>query len=55
MPPDWPLFIDAAVASAPHVVVGSGLRRSKLILPGAALAALRVAQVIIGVGVLPTP
>ena len=55
LPPDWPLFIDAAVASAPHVVVGSGLRRSKLILPGAALAALPAAQVIIGLGVAPTP
>ena len=55
LPGHWPLLIDAAVATAPHVVVGSGLRRSKLILPGAALATLPVAQVIIGVGVAPTP
>ena len=55
LPGHWPLLIDAAVAAAPHVVVGSGLRRSKLILPGAALAALPGAQVIIGVGVAPTP
>jgi prolyl-tRNA editing enzyme YbaK/EbsC (Cys-tRNA(Pro) deacylase) len=51
LPTDWPLLVDAAVAAAPLVVVGSGLRRSKLILPGAALADLPGAQVITGLGV----
>src|SRR5216683_6026776 len=40
LPPGWPVLIDAAVAAAPLVVVGSGVRRSKLVLPGVALAAL---------------
>ena len=54
LPGDWPLLVDAAVAAAKNIVVGSGLRRSKLILPGAALASLPDAQVIIGLGV-PVP
>jgi prolyl-tRNA editing enzyme YbaK/EbsC (Cys-tRNA(Pro) deacylase) len=54
LPGDWPLLVDAAAATAPLVVVGSGLRRSKLILPGTALGALPGAQVIIGLGV-PVP
>ena len=50
LPGDWPLLIDAAVARHPRVVVGSGLRRSKLILPGRLLAALPGAQVLEGLG-----
>jgi prolyl-tRNA editing enzyme YbaK/EbsC (Cys-tRNA(Pro) deacylase) len=34
LPPAWPLLVDAAVAAAPAVVTGSGVRRSKLVLPG---------------------
>lgn len=34
LPPGWPILVDAAVAAAPWVVIGSGLRRSKLLLPG---------------------
>jgi prolyl-tRNA editing enzyme YbaK/EbsC (Cys-tRNA(Pro) deacylase) len=51
LPPSWPLLVDAAVASAPRVVVGSGLRASKLWLPGAALAAIPGAEVLNGLGV----
>lgn len=46
LPASWPLLVDAAVASVPQVVVGSGVRRSKLVLPGTALAALPGAQVL---------
>lgn len=46
LPPDWPLFVDPAVAGSPQVVVGSGLRRSKLVLPGAVLAGLPGAVVV---------
>jgi prolyl-tRNA editing enzyme YbaK/EbsC (Cys-tRNA(Pro) deacylase) len=45
-----PVLIDAAVAAAPLVVVGSGVRRSKLVLPGVALAALPGAEVLDGLG-----
>ncbi|MGW4805874.1 YbaK/EbsC family protein [Kitasatospora sp. NPDC004272] len=48
LPAHWPLLIDAAVAAAPHVLVGSGRRRGKLILPGAVAAALPGAQVLEG-------
>ncbi|WP_041939884.1 MULTISPECIES: YbaK/EbsC family protein [Frankia] len=50
LPADWPLLIDRAVAEHPRVVVGSGLRRSKLWLPGAALAALPAAEVLDALG-----
>lgn len=50
LPPEWPLLIDSAVAAAPRVIVGSGLRRSKLTVPGPALATLPGAQVLDGLG-----
>lgn len=46
LPPQWPLLIDARVTATPHVLIGSGARRGKLIVPGAALAALPNAEVI---------
>ena len=50
LPAGWPVLIDAAVAAAPMVVVGSGLRCSKLAVTGAALASLPGAQVLDGLG-----
>jgi prolyl-tRNA editing enzyme YbaK/EbsC (Cys-tRNA(Pro) deacylase) len=50
LPAGWPVLIDAAVAAAPVVVVGSGLRRSKLAITGAALASLPGAVVLDGLG-----
>lgn len=50
LPADWPVLVDPAVAAGP-VVIGSGLRRSKLVLPGALLAALPQAQAVEGLGV----
>ncbi|MFJ4666515.1 YbaK/EbsC family protein [Kitasatospora purpeofusca] len=46
LPAGWPLLVDAAVAAAPFVLVGSGRRRGKLILPGRAAAALPGAVVL---------
>ena len=46
LPPDWPVLVDIRVAAVPMVVVGSGLRRSKLALPGGLLAALPGAEVL---------
>jgi len=46
LPSDWPVLVDRAVAEAGVVVVGSGVRRSKLALPGDALAELPAAEVI---------
>jgi prolyl-tRNA editing enzyme YbaK/EbsC (Cys-tRNA(Pro) deacylase) len=50
LPADWPVFIDEAVATAPRVIIGSGLRRSKLTLPGAAAARLPGAVILAGLG-----
>ncbi len=50
LPEGWPILVDAEVAAAPRVVVGSGVRRSKLALPGAALAGLPDAVVLTGLG-----
>jgi prolyl-tRNA editing enzyme YbaK/EbsC (Cys-tRNA(Pro) deacylase) len=46
LPPGWPVYVDATVAAAPEVVVGSGLRRSKLWLAGRVLAGLPGAEVV---------
>ncbi|MER7013242.1 YbaK/EbsC family protein [Saccharopolyspora sp. NPDC000359] len=50
LPADWPVLIDAEVAKAPAVVVGSGVRRSKLITPGEVLTQLPNAEVLDGLG-----
>jgi prolyl-tRNA editing enzyme YbaK/EbsC (Cys-tRNA(Pro) deacylase) len=50
LPADWPIFVDEAAAAQPWVVIGSGVRRSKLTLPGAALARLPAASVLAGLG-----
>ena len=50
LPAGWPVLIDEAVAAADRVVIGSGMRRSKISLPGAALAALPNAVVLPGLG-----
>ncbi|HEY3905270.1 MAG TPA: YbaK/EbsC family protein [Streptosporangiaceae bacterium] len=48
LPPGWPILVDAAAAAMPQVVIGSGLRRSKLALAGKTLAALPGATVVEG-------
>jgi len=53
LPADWPILIDEAVAAAPRVVVGSGIRGSKLWLPGSALTLLPNAVVLPGLGNVP--
>jgi prolyl-tRNA editing enzyme YbaK/EbsC (Cys-tRNA(Pro) deacylase) len=54
LPAGWPVLVDAAVATTPLVVIGSGVRRSKLVLPGASVAELAGAAVEDGLGV-PVP
>jgi prolyl-tRNA editing enzyme YbaK/EbsC (Cys-tRNA(Pro) deacylase) len=53
LPDGWPVLVDAAVVSAGAVVIGSGIRGSKLELPGAALADLPGAVVLDGLAALP--
>lgn len=51
LPTGWPVLVDAAVAALPYVLVGSGRRRGKLLVPGPALAELPGAEVVEGLGV----
>ena len=50
LPDGWPLLVDGAVAAAPAVVVGSGIRGSKLALPGELASRLPGAEVVDGLG-----
>lgn len=48
LPESWPILVDSRVLDAPVVVIGSGLRRSKIVLPGSVLSVLPGAHVIEG-------
>lgn len=51
LPAGWRLLVDARVTDIDVAIVGSGVRRSKLLLPGALLAELPGAEVLEGLGV----
>jgi prolyl-tRNA editing enzyme YbaK/EbsC (Cys-tRNA(Pro) deacylase) len=51
LPKEWPVLVDSAVAATPYVIIGSGVRRSKIALPGAALAGLPGAAALAALGV----
>jgi len=51
LPEAWPVLVDDLVAKSPSVVIGSGLRGSKLWLPGHLLAELPAAELLPGLGV----
>jgi len=46
LPAGWPILLDKAVADAPELVIGSGIRGSKLLVTGDLLASLPGAEVI---------
>lgn len=48
VPDEWRLLLDARVPAIETVLIGSGIRGSKLILPGALLAELPGAEVVDG-------
>lgn len=50
LPGEWPILVDRAVTEAANVVIGSGIRGSKLWLPGALLATLPGAVVLEDLG-----
>jgi prolyl-tRNA editing enzyme YbaK/EbsC (Cys-tRNA(Pro) deacylase) len=45
LPDEWPILVDTHVAEHARVVIGSGVRRSKLAVSGATLAGLKRAEV----------
>jgi prolyl-tRNA editing enzyme YbaK/EbsC (Cys-tRNA(Pro) deacylase) len=50
LPAGWPILIDDRVIRTPLVIVGSGVRRSKLIVPGDLFSLLPGVEVIEGLG-----
>jgi prolyl-tRNA editing enzyme YbaK/EbsC (Cys-tRNA(Pro) deacylase) len=50
LPGDWPLLVDSRVVDREVVLIGSGVRRSKILLPGRLLASLPSALVVEGLG-----
>lgn len=50
LPTGWSILVDGRVPSIEAAVIGSGVRRSKLVVPGAALADLPGAEVVDGLG-----
>ncbi|MER6526517.1 YbaK/EbsC family protein [Streptomyces sp. NPDC001508] len=51
LPAGWPVLVDSAVVDLPYVLVGSGRRRGKLLVPGKVFAELPGAVVLEGLGV----
>ncbi|WP_285117112.1 YbaK/EbsC family protein [Leifsonia sp. fls2-241-R2A-40a] len=50
LPDGWPVLVDSGVLEADVVIIGSGVRRSKILLPGRLLGELPNAQAIDGLG-----
>ena len=48
LPNDWPVLVDSRVVEADVIVIGSGVRRSKILLPGRLLTHLPTVEVIDG-------
>ena len=51
LPAGWPVLVDAVAAKLASIVIGSGIRGSKLRLPARLLAELPGAEVLSGLGV----
>ncbi len=54
LPPEWPILVDSRVVDIDHAVIGSGIRGSKLIVPGALLGQLVGSEIIDGLGLATT-
>jgi prolyl-tRNA editing enzyme YbaK/EbsC (Cys-tRNA(Pro) deacylase) len=50
LPVEWPVYVDRRVADTDVVIIGSGVRRSKILLPGRMLGELPGAQLVDGLG-----
>ena len=46
LPAGWPVLVDKAVVDCERVIIGSGIRASKLLVPGGIFAALPSAQIL---------
>jgi len=50
LPNTWSILVDKAVADSSYVIVGSGIRKSKLAIPGSLFASLPNVQILEGLG-----
>jgi prolyl-tRNA editing enzyme YbaK/EbsC (Cys-tRNA(Pro) deacylase) len=50
LPADWPILVDSRVLDIELIVIGSGVRRSKLLLPGALVSRIPGVEIIEGLG-----
>lgn len=50
LPTEWSILIDKAVTNSEYVIIGSGLRKSKLVVPGNLLASLPNVQILEDLG-----
>jgi prolyl-tRNA editing enzyme YbaK/EbsC (Cys-tRNA(Pro) deacylase) len=48
LPSDWPVYVDSRVLQQPVAIIGSGIRRSKILLPGELFAELPGVTVVDG-------
>lgn len=55
LPNAWSILVDKAVADSEYVIIGSGIRKSKLAVPGSAFASIPNAQIVEGLGRVPQP
>jgi prolyl-tRNA editing enzyme YbaK/EbsC (Cys-tRNA(Pro) deacylase) len=46
LPENWPVLVDKAVADSEYVIIGSGIRKTKLAVPGNLFASLPNTQII---------
>ena len=50
LPPEWPVLVDPRVTECDTVIIGSGVRRSKILLPGPLFAQLPNVTLLDGLG-----
>jgi prolyl-tRNA editing enzyme YbaK/EbsC (Cys-tRNA(Pro) deacylase) len=46
LPAGWPILVDSSIQHTPLVIIGSGIRKSKLLVPGDLFAQLPGAEII---------
>jgi prolyl-tRNA editing enzyme YbaK/EbsC (Cys-tRNA(Pro) deacylase) len=51
LPDGWPVLVDARIVTIPYVIIGSGVRHSKIALPGELLGRLPGARTVEGLGI----
>ncbi len=53
LPTIWSVLVDQAIADSTYVIIGSGIRKSKLAIPGSLFASLSNTQILNGLAKIP--